>query len=334
MKKILLFLALLFLSSETLANDHSGRPYGGKLVIAAVIGICILLYKVIQYLFDSYVKSKSQKVRKNSRLENQDIPLNNTNKSLNTSRVNIKKKKAPDNLLIEFTKWIFKWLGIFALVFLVIFLLVMGISNYNQHQNLLKIEAKEFKEKAARGCLADQIPQAENSIKTFTNKIDPNEKLIDIRDKFIKETNYEPEIAVTKDNIKTKVLILTVGTSCESDFSFLININENENHELTKLYVYAQNPPEGYKTSNYGIIDSLTRDFEFIRNSKSLNKFDPDKFLSETQDHCAPNLSRQERLRRLATHGKVRESGLWTFTAGGSRIEFTDSTSSSVFTCY
>jgi hypothetical protein len=34
-------------------------------------------------------------------------------------------------------------------------------------------------------------------------------------------------------------------------------------------------------------------------------------------DHCAPGLSRQERLRRLAQHGAVRETGYGTYSAGG-----------------
>ena len=37
-------------------------------------------------------------------------------------------------------------------------------------------------------------------------------------------------------------------------------------------------------------------------------------------DHCAPNISKAERLKRLAQYGKVRETGLDTFTAGGHSI--------------
>lgn len=35
-----------------------------------------------------------------------------------------------------------------------------------------------------------------------------------------------------------------------------------------------------------------------------------------SDDHCAPKLTRQERLRRLARHGNVRETGYNTFSAG------------------
>jgi hypothetical protein len=43
-------------------------------------------------------------------------------------------------------------------------------------------------------------------------------------------------------------------------------------------------------------------------------------------DHCAPNLSKAERLRRLSQHGKVRETGLNEYTAGLRAVHFLTST--------
>lgn len=37
-------------------------------------------------------------------------------------------------------------------------------------------------------------------------------------------------------------------------------------------------------------------------------------------DHCAPGLTRQERMRRLAKHGQVRETGMGEFTVGSKRL--------------
>jgi hypothetical protein len=39
-------------------------------------------------------------------------------------------------------------------------------------------------------------------------------------------------------------------------------------------------------------------------------------------DHCAPGLSRQERLRRLARHGQVRETGIDSFSVGHRSVSF------------
>lgn len=44
------------------------------------------------------------------------------------------------------------------------------------------------------------------------------------------------------------------------------------------------------------------------------------------QDHCAPNLTRAERLRRLAMNGTVRETGYGEFTAGDKSIMLSEGT--------
>lgn len=43
-------------------------------------------------------------------------------------------------------------------------------------------------------------------------------------------------------------------------------------------------------------------------------------------DHCAPNISRAERLRRLSLHGTLRETGLNSYSAGGKAITFLNNT--------
>jgi len=43
---------------------------------------------------------------------------------------------------------------------------------------------------------------------------------------------------------------------------------------------------------------------------------------SATPDHCAPGLSRQERLRRLGQHGQVRHTGLGEYTAAGRVVHY------------
>jgi hypothetical protein len=40
------------------------------------------------------------------------------------------------------------------------------------------------------------------------------------------------------------------------------------------------------------------------------------------QDHCEPNLSKAERLKRLAQHGKLRETGSGNYEAGGHSLDF------------
>jgi hypothetical protein len=56
--------------------------------------------------------------------------------------------------------------------------------------------------------------------------------------------------------------------------------------------------------------------------------FDPDAYLAGKNklDHCAPNLTRAERLRRLAQYGTVRETGYGEFSAGGKSIMLSEGT--------
>lgn len=52
------------------------------------------------------------------------------------------------------------------------------------------------------------------------------------------------------------------------------------------------------------------------------NTFDPDAYLAgkKALDHCAPNLTKAERLRRLSMNGTVRETGYGEFSVGDKSI--------------
>ena len=54
------------------------------------------------------------------------------------------------------------------------------------------------------------------------------------------------------------------------------------------------------------------------------DQFDTDENLNkkESTDHCAPNLSKAERLKRLGLKGTVRETGANSYIAGGSYVTF------------
>jgi hypothetical protein len=65
---------------------------------------------------------------------------------------------------------------------------------------------------------------------------------------------------------------------------------------------------------------------------KEKKPFNPDEYLKENTDHCAPSLSKAERLKRLALKGNVRETGANTYTAGGGYVSF--NYSDSLLQCY
>jgi hypothetical protein len=58
-----------------------------------------------------------------------------------------------------------------------------------------------------------------------------------------------------------------------------------------------------------------------------LNRVAPDAAKPDlVADHCAPNISKSERLKRLSTHGTLRETGLNEFSAGSRSITFLSTT--------
>lgn len=52
------------------------------------------------------------------------------------------------------------------------------------------------------------------------------------------------------------------------------------------------------------------------------DKSDPAKESASVDDHCAPGISKAERLRRLALHGVVRQSGSDSYNVGGRSLHF------------
>jgi hypothetical protein len=96
--------------------------------------------------------------------------------------------------------------------------------------------------------------------------------------------------------------------------------------------VDSENTPQGLSTqySEYLSVESYKR-FEKLQIGWSLETNIPkDKTPIKnngeldlsSSDHCAPSLSRSERLKRLARHGVVRETGQGSFSAGTKTILF------------
>jgi hypothetical protein len=67
---------------------------------------------------------------------------------------------------------------------------------------------------------------------------------------------------------------------------------------------------------------------------KEKKPFNPDEYLNqkENTDHCAPNLSKAERLKRLAIKGNIRETGANTYSGSGGYVSF--NYSDSLLQCY
>jgi len=117
-----------------------------------------------------------------------------------------KQKKPNQNILIEYTAWIFKW--IFKII---LFLAILGALAYGG--NYLKKEYDKSQRLKARDCLAKEIPIYEKGIKDFSDSIKPSSSLKDIVDMvFYQETFIHNSGAGTGYGLKKRYLNSVVNS--------------------------------------------------------------------------------------------------------------------------
>jgi hypothetical protein len=199
-----------------------------------------------------------------------------------------RQKKPKQNILIEFVAWIFKWILKIILFLAILGGLLYGGYYLKQEYDKSKILKDEAKRLKARDCLAKEIPVLEQEIYKFRDSIDPNSNLKEVVDIVfyedigvsiersgyrIKEASnrqgipekdkkrllefyekYEKsryeDIQVTDYDLKRNVLVYSIKTECDSDFNFLINIDDNQDRSLDRFRVWANNSPKGYEEGN------------------------------------------------------------------------------------
>lgn len=156
-----------------------------------------------------------------------------------------------------------------------------------------------------------------------------------------KLVNSLGRILPAKEDIRERVLIYDLHTTCDSPFRFVVNVRANANGVLQFIKLFAEDAPEGYAD---GLHPELSTDFRSVREARSLlaqiaaskatrSKNSEanagarsivskgDAFGSDS-DPCAPGLSKAERLRRLSGFGSVRQTAQGTFTAGPHEVMF------------
>ena len=183
------------------------------------------------------------------------------------------------------------------------------------------IEEKE-KEKRARFCIANDIPRLESVLKTIQSTVKSGMSLEEAKVAVDKISGLDGHIIPPTGDIKERVLIYSMSTPCDSPFYFLVNVRAGQDGALRWLHVLAKNPPAGYAE---GIHTDFSSEFEQSRVWNSLELGAPTSTESRPKtyaDPCAADLSRDERLKRLAAFGKVRQTGERDYLAGGHAVSF------------
>jgi hypothetical protein len=133
---------------------------------------------------------------------------------------------------------------------------------------------------------------------------------------------------------------------------FWISFQDNDDFDVFKVFVplseFTTNlgkdgKPNGLSTQRGEVLDAdtyrrfnalnigWTLETDLPQRPKASLKKDPQTTDSSFADHCAPGLTRDARLTRLAKRGSVRETGYNTFSAG--RYEIVFATDGSVIDC-
>ena len=101
-------------------------------------------------------------------------------------------------------------------------------------------------------------------------------------------------------------------------------------HEFTKMIDKGTPSGLAFEFDEFVALDTYAR-FDHVYLTWNLDTSEPKLFVDpdilslDKPDHCAPNLSKAERLKRLARHGTIRETGLNEYNAGGRSIHFLNS---------
>jgi len=193
-------------------------------------------------------------------------------------------------------------------------------------------------EARARMCIAGDLPRLENLARSIQGAVRGDMKLEDVKTVTDKLTGYDGQIVPPQNDIKERVLIYKLSTHCDSTFNLLVNVRANDQGALKSLHVWAKNSPIGYAE---GLHSEFSTEFEQDRARKALlaqksemNALEAKRLPSEKQhrdlenqerddtDPCAPHLANDERVKRLAAFGKVRQTGEGEYSAGGHRVVF------------
>lgn len=207
----------------------------------------------------------------------------------------------------------------------------------------LEAEARQRNEReaAARPCLANDIPRMESAIFASRAAINQSMTIEQARETLARTLDPQASIVVSNDSIRDLVAVASIYTKCDSDFNLLVNVTaRNRNSlgsgepELKFFGVWPQNAPIGYAAPNFNLDYDQQR--ELARKqaealARAATRTPARATATSPTDHCAPNLSKAERLERLAAYGDVREVGYQTFQAGTHRVEFAGGV---VFSCY
>jgi hypothetical protein len=201
----------------------------------------------------------------------------------------------------------------------------------------LEAEAKRLRESRARPCIAEDLKRMEATALQARHKLNYNMTLEDAQKTLDSVLASKGEVAVADEDIKEKVIIYTIPTKCDSPFRLLLNVRVDQFGKLKWFGVWPVDAPQGYDekaTASFRADfykehwEELQQQWAKERRAKQAVQRKPkrtDLITTESTpstDPCAPDLSRVERLARLASFGTVRQLSSDRYVAGNHSVWF------------
>jgi hypothetical protein len=244
---------------------------------------------------------------------------------------------------------ILKRFGIGVLIVCVLIAGGFAWSYYNQERAAEKDRlAEQEAEKAAalekrrtakaRLCISEDVTRMEALLRNIQSALHARMSLEDARATLDGIAGSQGRVLPGKDDIHERVLIYNLRTKCDSPFQLLVNVRADQYGALKWLSVFAEDPPQGYPP---GMHREFSTNFIAERAQAALAALGPPPMpkrasvshrtetapaskdsLGADGDPCAPNLTRTERVQRLAAFGSVRQTGEGEYEAGNHHVSF------------
>lgn len=261
------------------------------------------------------------------------------------------KKFQPTTLI----KKILKWFSVLAMFFVILVSALIADANYSNYVTYEKLVIPT-------GLDGIQLGWAKDEVLFRKGKPDRSRKLDESNGEELLEYK-EIDVHLNKKGViriihycgQYESFPVISGVACDSPLEKVETIYgqaefiDSSEDSLTRIYNYPTKQVafvlKERKVKQFFVFDNKAAPEGYIFSKKKVEEVKPPSIppkqklpesngSKEDLDHCAMNLTKEERLRRLALRGKVRETGLWKYSTGNHFLSFYNELGTQVANCW
>lgn len=208
---------------------------------------------------------------------------------------------------LTYDRW--NWKKITKFIWYSITLLAILFAGFFFYEKLTKIydnyqaDKRVKREEAARECNAVEISRIEPLLKVAFNSVSQNSMVDDVMKSFRSLEPNSTQISIPENNIKSKMAIAEITTTCDSEFSYRVIATFNASGLLEDYKTIAINPPIGYlarfEPSNKMKLSEV-QDFESQESSENMQipNVPKDAYIAKVISQFSVNFPEQEQFKQ------------------------------------